>query len=516
MSHLFPMPRVYSYVRFSTPEQAEGDSLRRQIEGARRYAACKGLELDESLSIRDLGVSAFKGGNVDQGLGRFLDAVRHGLVEEGSILVVESLDRISRMTPRKALALVNEIVDAGITIATLSDRQEYTAERLDSDPMALIVAMMVAWRAHEESAMKGRRVGEAWAEKRRKVRAGEAERLTMRGPSWLIPDGNGWRVDEGKAATVRRIYELTLAGWGEHRIAEVLNGEGVPVLGRGKLWHRSAVSKVLRSRAVIGELVPGRIEHVEGRKRRALEEPIPGAFPAVVSAEDWLAVRSMKDGHAPAVRGRGAGRELANVLAGLARCPVCQGSMTRVSKGPGGGVPKLVCARAKVGAGCTYHGVSLDDVERAVVEKADWLREGVPAGDQTPELDRQADALAGSIAGTEEHLRELGEALEAAPSRKGAQALAKAEAELVTMRQELEAVEERRRLVDGGLVQERTHAMADAVRALGDGTGNRAEVNARLKVLFDGVTVDYPTGRLLFHWRQGGSTPLQYAYDWGS
>ena len=27
-------PRVYSYTRFSTPEQAQGDSLRRQTEGA--------------------------------------------------------------------------------------------------------------------------------------------------------------------------------------------------------------------------------------------------------------------------------------------------------------------------------------------------------------------------------------------------------------------------------------------------------------------------------------------------
>ena len=516
MSHLFPMPRVYSYVRFSTPEQASGDSLRRQMEGARRYADSRGLELDESLSIRDLGVSAFKGGNVDQGLGRFLEAVRNGLVEAGSILAVESLDRLSRQVPRKASKLLEEIVDAGITVATLSDGQEYTAERLDSDPMALILALMVAWRAHEESATKGRRVGAAWAEKRRKVRAGEAERLTLRGPSWLIPDGGGWRVDEPKADVVRRMYALTLAGWGEHRIAEALNLERVPVLGRGKLWHRSTVAKMLRNRAVIGELVPGRITHADGKRRRELEEPIPGAFPAIISEEDWLAVRSMKDGHAPAVRGRGAGRELANVLAGLARCPICGDSMTRVSKGPGGGVPKLVCTRAKVGAGCAYHGVSLEAVERAVVDKADWLRTSVPAGDQTPELDRQVDALTSNIAGTEEHVRELAEALETAPSRKGAQALAKAEAELVTMRRELEAVEERRRLVDGGLVQERTHAMADAATALGTGEGSRGDVNARLRVLFEGVTVDYPRGELVFHWRQGGTSSLKYAYDWGS
>src|SRR5215212_1187114 len=41
--------RAYSYVRFSTPEQALGDSERRQVEGAQRYAAENNLVLDESL-----------------------------------------------------------------------------------------------------------------------------------------------------------------------------------------------------------------------------------------------------------------------------------------------------------------------------------------------------------------------------------------------------------------------------------------------------------------------------------
>jgi DNA invertase Pin-like site-specific DNA recombinase len=32
-------PKAYSYIRFSTPEQAAGDSLRRQTAKAREYAA---------------------------------------------------------------------------------------------------------------------------------------------------------------------------------------------------------------------------------------------------------------------------------------------------------------------------------------------------------------------------------------------------------------------------------------------------------------------------------------------
>ncbi|MGX1318232.1 DNA invertase Pin-like site-specific DNA recombinase [Bradyrhizobium sp. USDA 377] len=33
------LPRAYSYVRFSTPEQAKGHSLQRQTDAARAWAA---------------------------------------------------------------------------------------------------------------------------------------------------------------------------------------------------------------------------------------------------------------------------------------------------------------------------------------------------------------------------------------------------------------------------------------------------------------------------------------------
>jgi DNA invertase Pin-like site-specific DNA recombinase len=50
---------AYSYVRFSSPAQALGDSLRRQVEKGRAYCAKHGLTLDESL--RDEGLSGYHG-----------------------------------------------------------------------------------------------------------------------------------------------------------------------------------------------------------------------------------------------------------------------------------------------------------------------------------------------------------------------------------------------------------------------------------------------------------------------
>ena len=90
-------PKAYSYLRFSTPEQMQGDSFRRQTEAARQYAEDHGLDLDESLTFKDLGVSAFRGKNVVEGaLGQFIAAVDSGKVKPGSYLLVENLDRLSR------------------------------------------------------------------------------------------------------------------------------------------------------------------------------------------------------------------------------------------------------------------------------------------------------------------------------------------------------------------------------------------------------------------------------------
>jgi DNA invertase Pin-like site-specific DNA recombinase len=95
------MTRAYSYVRFSTPDQAKGDSYRRQTEAANEYARRHGLVLDTELTFTDLGVSAFRGANAKTGaLGVFLEAVKDGTIAPGSHLLIENLDRLTRADAR--------------------------------------------------------------------------------------------------------------------------------------------------------------------------------------------------------------------------------------------------------------------------------------------------------------------------------------------------------------------------------------------------------------------------------
>jgi DNA invertase Pin-like site-specific DNA recombinase len=520
-------PRVYSYTRFSTPEQALGDSHRRQTEGALKWTERKSTErakvglppltLDQKLNLFDPGVSAFRGANVegDSALAGFLYACRQGLIPAGSYLLVESLDRISRMTPRRVQRVLDDIVDAGVIIATLNDGQEYDQTRLDNDPTALLIALMVSWRAHEESKVKAQRLSAAWVEKRRRIRAGEDRKLTARGPSWLQWTGEAWAERQPHADTVRRIYRLTLEGIGENKIAQMLNSEGVPVMGRGKMWHRSTVSKLLRSLPVIGTLVPGRVDYSEGRKVRHFEEGIPGIYPAVISEADWLAVRALKDGKAPATRGRGAKAPLSNVFAGLARCPECGAAMTRVYKGEASkaGSPKLVCTRAKVGAAShPYRSVSLDTLHGAFEQHWGALVADVPAGEAGGSIDRDCDNLAAAIAVAEDQLAHLTDLCLQAPSQTLASSIRAKEAELQSYRADLSDLEEQRAIVDHGLTVARVAALADAMEGEEGASLEVGRVNTALRVLFESVTVDYPRGLLRFRWRQGGET--SFLYEW--
>jgi len=307
---------AYSYLRFSTPEQAGGDSRRRQLDLARAYAARHGLVLDAGLSFGDLGMSAFHGRNVREGaLRAFLDAVELGLVPRGSHLLVESLDRLSRDRVLLAQSLFLRIIEAGITIVTLIDDRSYSAESLNRSPMDLIVSLVCMMRANEESATKSARVRAAWARKRAELGTKPA---TGRCPGWLRLDkGTGRFVERGREANVvRRIYAEAAAGLGQYAIARKLNAEAVPLFSggnqRGKPWGPKYVRSLLTAPAVRGTYIPcitGRDER--GRLLLLPQTPVENYYPAVVDAATCAAVAHAQETrrrafpvHAPRPTGR--------------------------------------------------------------------------------------------------------------------------------------------------------------------------------------------------------------------
>ncbi|OSI29584.1 recombinase family protein [Bradyrhizobium canariense] len=214
-------PRAYSYVRFSTPQQAHGDSLSRQTEKAARYAAEHGLALDTELSLADLGVSAFRGANARTGaLASFIAAVERGYVPEGSYLLVENIDRMTRDDMSEAMTLFLRIINAGVTVVTLTSGYAYSKESINQNPMEIYVIVAELMRANRESARKSQLVGDAKARKKSRLLAGElnGKPYTRQTPGWLRweEESRTYVLVEERAALVREIFERA-AGHADHR-----------------------------------------------------------------------------------------------------------------------------------------------------------------------------------------------------------------------------------------------------------------------------------------------------------
>ena len=350
------MTKAYSYIRFSHKKQGRGDSVRRQTDDARNYAKTHGLTLDESITYEDLGISAFHGLNAVNGaLSAFLDRIKDGMIDKSSFLLIENFDRLSRQGVRQTIALINQIVDYDITIVTLSDKKLYTAQILDDDPLAIFTIVVTAMRAAEESRLKSKRVKDAWtSRKKRAVADGYVVKELF--PKWIGRDG---QLVKEKVDIIQRMVNEYLNGSGMKAIAKGLNADHIHCFGNGKSWWDNGVRRILTNPAIVGIY--------EGRE---------GYFPAVVTEDQWNDLSSLRS----AVRKPKSGKTVVHPLAGLARCCLCGGLMTR--KVTPFGTPKLVCIDAKSGKVVhPYYALDLPKAIEKVLSYLPVIMDEQPSGD---------------------------------------------------------------------------------------------------------------------------------------
>lgn len=500
-------PKAYSYLRFSTPEQMRGDSFRRQTAMAQEWCLRNGYTLDDGLTFRDLGVSAYRGANLKTGrLGDFLEAVRAGQVLKGSLLLVEALDRVTRLEPLDALDALRDITREGITVVTLNDNRSYTEESLRSNFVDLMVSLMLFMRANEESATKARRLRQAWDAKRNKA----AEKpLTAAIPAWLRLNKETQTIEgiPDRVALVQRIFKLTLEGQGMESIAHTFNQEEIKPWGRSSFWHRSYIKKIQETPAVIGWFTPRTNTYEGGRLTRKPLEPIKGYYPQIISEEDFNRVKSMKAGKTPRQRA-GSTAMIQSILAGLAVCPLCGSTMTRVMKGDPkkAGQPKLICTKAKTGRGCTYHGVPQDNVETAIRENIAELLGNIPSN--AADLHQQWQDIQDNLEATESALEATLQAVQHKPLKSLLDRLEALERERESFKEQALQVADQIANASNLVMQKR---VGEAANIFKEKPLDVPKANAALRTLFDKVTIDWQSGILVFHWKHQGTTEVTYA-----
>lgn len=364
------MIKAYSYIRFSTSEQAKGHSLQRQTASSEEYAKKNNLYLDNSLNMNDLGISAYTGDNVLSGaLGSFFQAIDEGKIDEGSYLLVESLDRLSRQSVHLALSQFLNIINKKIIIVTLVDQKKYCHENLDVTD--LIISLTIMSRAHEESKTKALRVQAAWDNKHENI---HTKKLTAWAPKWvyLSDDRTEFLLHKDRVEIIKAIFQWAIDGFGTNLIVQELEKRGIepwesinanePIRRIPKRWYTSYIQRILADRSVLGEFKSKR------KLRNDKNVIIDNYFPQIISEKTFYQVQHIRESRNVRKKGTGAGRKgkyLSNLFSGMLYCGYsidnnkgnhrCDGTNEKfVFTNKGNHLQYLQCSKIKSGSsGCT-------------------------------------------------------------------------------------------------------------------------------------------------------------------
>lgn len=370
------MTAAIPYVRFSTPKQEKGDSKERQLETCLSFIEQKGWIAQPALM--DLGLSAYKGDHLHSGaLGKFTRQVIDGEIPEGTILVVEQLDRLSRQGHRKALRWLEDMTERGIKIAVVGQNRVYDHASLSSNLIETLEVLITGKAAHDYSVRLSERVGSAWKKKIERTQDGVL--LSRSCPGWLEPvadgtgdDGTAFRIIESRALAVRQIYQWSVEGYGIQKITHMLNDNpAFKAWGRsGGGWAQTHILRLLENPAPEGDYVP----YLNNRKKENGERVI-GYYPRIVDADLVARARAAlksRKGTGSTKTDRAVYR---NLFAGIGKCAKCGGRMA-MRRGPlivAGKVKHpgyLSCETQWLGRGCEGVGmIRYLDFETAAVRE---------------------------------------------------------------------------------------------------------------------------------------------------
>lgn len=303
------MPLAYSYIRFSTTAQSAdqgGDSFRRQLDRAAQWAQANGYTLAD-VGYQDLGVSGWKRSAKRDGLTALLDAIGSGKIAAGSVVVLDSLDRLSRAGIVETRRLIAQVVQQGVDLVDLTTDTMITAQTLNDLSTDLNVGLG-AWLAHQESEKKSQRVGAQRAAAA--LRARDGHQIRRRLPFWLTFDKQGQPQINDQGQTVRRIVDERLCGAGLAAIAKGLNLDGI-ASPNSKGWSDQTVRYVLGNPTLCGVY------------RQKDGHEIADYYPSVCTRQEWLDVQPMRTKRAAKLSPK-------SCINGITKCARCGRGLKRV------------------------------------------------------------------------------------------------------------------------------------------------------------------------------------------
>ncbi|MDW9499142.1 hypothetical protein GOB08_11695 [Sinorhizobium meliloti] len=354
-----------SYIRWSSGRQTDGDSLRRQTESAERFCSTYGLTLDRTLV--DAATSAYTGSNLEASLGKFIKEVEAGTIPADRILLLEAMDRLSRINPMKIVPVFIALLETGLTLVTLSDGRVHSRASYYDNSMHLMMSLMSMQAAHEYSAKLSKRVSDEWGNRANRARQGRVRMSKV--PFWI--DQQTQELNH-RADDARLVFKLAKDGLGQRAIASHFNARGVPSPSGGT-WSKSSVQDTIDSPAAYGSLM------IKG-------EEVKAYYPALITETEWLAIQQRNR-----MRYRNPqAANTANLFPRLLRCGVCGSRMNlSTTRSRGRTWRYLACdGRALGRTGCAAPNWRYDEFEEEFLSTFGSLAVPIPDATATAEEDR--------------------------------------------------------------------------------------------------------------------------------
>ena len=346
------------YARKSTVQAGardKSDSVERQLEHARAYAARKGWTIAEEHAYFDDGISGAEFGDRRPGLARLLNALRPQPRFQALIMSEES--RLGREQIETAYML-KQIMQAGVRVFFyLEDRERTLDSALDK---AMLSLSNFAAELEREKARQ--RTHDALARKARALYVTGGRVYGYDNIEVLDADGKRQHVvrqiNAAQAAVVRRIFSLCAEGVGITRIAKALNEDDVAPPRGTNGWAPTAVREILRRPLYSGEIVWNRVrKRDQWGVKRYMARPeadwlrLQAPKLRIVPEELWQTAHGRLERrrrlHAAGERSGLERPHEKYLLSGIAKCAACGGSLVAFTR-------DLKRTRSRF-YGCMYH-----------------------------------------------------------------------------------------------------------------------------------------------------------------
>ena len=364
------------YYRLSQEDERQGESVSIDNQRAilRKYAEEHGFEIHGEYIDDGVSGTTFQRPEVQ----RLLDDAKTGVI---NTIIVKDLSRFGRNYIEVGQYVDYVFPAFGIRFIAIQDNVD--TENRDSNAMEMMPIMNVFNEWHAANTSKKIRTV-------LKANAREGKYHARKAPYGYVKGDDEKKtpiIDEEAAAVVKRIFEMRASGLSPHKIADILNAEGVlnpsrycleryGVVGRREnvgLWSFCAVNSILKNPTYLGHMAQQRWSSIsyKNHKRYKRDESewitVYNTHEPIITQELWDKVREVEKSVA---QGRKTKRGYTHPLSGFLYCADCGGKMKMNSINRNGKVDfNFNCGNhMRIGkAYCFSHFIQAKDIEAIVL-----------------------------------------------------------------------------------------------------------------------------------------------------